>query len=76
MPTSEMIEVIEKAKSSTAKKLHLLMPKFRIEYRHKDLLEHLKQIGLSKVFDESKCDFGNIFSKVCLDMGFSVFLHY
>lgn len=42
----------------------LMMPKFKIEYNFKGLPEHLKGLGVSKLFAPGQCDFGNLLSKL------------
>lgn len=36
------------------------MPKFKIESKHDDLVENLKQIGIQQAFDGGKADFSGI----------------
>lgn len=62
MSTSALEETVKKL--SGHQKLILRMPKFRIEYDHRDVIKHLERLGLHKIFDEHQCDFGNLFSKV------------
>lgn len=50
--------------SALWKTMILRMPKFKIEYDHQCVKQHLEQLGMSKIFNENRCDFGNLFSKV------------
>lgn len=64
MTAPDFGSVLEKLNTSSRGEVCLTMPKFRIHYDFDKVVEHLRELGVNKIFVPDEGDFGNLFSKV------------
>lgn len=60
-----MIRSVEKLDTVSGPKVVLTMPKFKIDFKYKSIVDHLKALGVTKLFKGDIADFGDFFEQVC-----------
>lgn len=59
---SDIASALNELNNSMGPPVDLTMPKFKIEYNFESVKDHMKQLGVNKIFQAGLGDFSNMFS--------------
>lgn len=65
MTASDLAQAVEKLNNVRGPKVVLTMPKFKIDYKYGNVMDHMRALGVNKIFTPGVGDFGDLFEKVC-----------
>ncbi|OQR66414.1 putative serpin-Z12-like [Tropilaelaps mercedesae] len=71
----DVAQAVEKLNNAKGPKVVLTMPKFKIDYKYGNIVEHMKAIGVNKIFSPGDGDFGDLFEKMVQSTSMSRVVH-